>query len=209
MPTRCSVTAHSTAHSPSSTNSHIHPMNNTILDIKKDLRAAMNGVASAAMRSTADYRVNFGVELPRLQSMAQEYGKNHELAQSLWKESVRECRILATMIQPAEQFDSDFADLWMDSIHTLEIAQIAALHLFQHINCAADKAFQWIASDDEIRQVTGLSILCHLLRRTSLNPRCINELTDQLHALTDDDNTPMSVRRLATNLLQGQLSHDA
>ena len=61
-----------------------------IEDIKKDLRANMNGVASAAMRSTPDYRVNFGVELPRLQSLANEYGKDHELAQALWKESVRE-----------------------------------------------------------------------------------------------------------------------
>lgn len=171
-----------------------------IEDIKKDLRANMNGVASAAMRSTPDYRVNFGVELPRLQSLANEYGKNHELAQALWKESVRECRILATMTQPAEQFDAEFADLWMESIHTIEIAQIAALNLFQYMDCAADKAFQWIASDDEIRQVTGLSIVCHLMRRTELSPRSINELSDQLQSLLDDDKAPMSVRRLAANL---------
>ena len=169
-------------------------------DIKKDLRANMNGVASAAMRSTPDYRVNFGVELPRLQALADEYGKDHELAQALWKESVRECRILATMTQPAEQFDSEFADLWMESVHTIEIAQIAALNLFQYMDCAADKAFQWIASDDEIRQVTGLCILCHLMRRTELNPRSQSELSDQIQSLLADNNTPMTVRRLAMRL---------
>ena len=177
----------------------------TINDIKKDLRASMNGVASAAMRSTPDYRVNFGVELPRLQSLADEYGKDHELAQSLWKESVRECRILATMIQPVRQFDAEFADLWMESVHTVEIAQIAALNLFQYMDCAADKAFQWIASDDEIRQVTGLSIVSHLLRRTELNPRSVNELNDQLQSLLSDGTATMTVRRLAFNI-QNQLA---
>ena len=44
-----------------------------IRQIKADVRAGMNGVAAAAMRDagmTADYRVNFGVELPRLQELA-------------------------------------------------------------------------------------------------------------------------------------------
>ena len=53
--------------------------------IKSELRAMMNGVASATMRNsgmTADYRVNFGVELPRPQTPLKQplwhrlYGRN-------------------------------------------------------------------------------------------------------------------------------------
>lgn len=176
-------------------------MNELILQIKKDLRASMNGVASAAMRSSADYRVNFGVELPRLRTIADEYGSNHELAQALWKESVRECRILATMIQPADRFDEEYAELWMESIHTAEIAQIAALNLFQYMGCASGKAFQWLASDEEIRQVTGMSIICHLVRRFPLSERAANELSDQLNALLSADDSSMTVRRLASNII--------
>ena len=50
-------------------------MNTIIKQIKQELRAMMNGVASAAMRKaglTADYRVNFGVELPRLKNLLDE-----------------------------------------------------------------------------------------------------------------------------------------
>ena len=93
----------------------------------------MNGVASAAMRQTADYRVNWGVELPRLQALAAEYGKNHDLAQALWKESVRECKILAAMVQPVETFDEELAEIWIENIHTAEMAQIAGLYLFQYL----------------------------------------------------------------------------
>lgn len=176
-------------------------MNNLILQIKKDLRASMNGVASAAMRSSADYRVNFGVELPRLHDLAEEYGKNHELAQALWKESVRECRIMATLIQPAELFDEDFADLWMESLHTVELAQITALNLFQNMKCAFVKAFQWLASDEEIKQVTGLSIISHLMRRSTLNERSLYELRDQLDALLEAEESTIAIRRLASNMI--------
>ena len=45
-------------------------MTSTIKDIKKELRAAMNGVASARMREAgAPYKLIFGVELPRLQEI--------------------------------------------------------------------------------------------------------------------------------------------
>ena len=172
----------------------------TVLDIKKDLRASMNGVASAAMRSSADYRVNFGVELPRLHAIAKDYGKNHELAQALWKESVRECRILATLIQPVDSFDEEFADLWIESIHTVEIAQIASLNLFQYMRQASIKAFQWIATENDIKQVAGLCIISHLIRATELSERSLNELNDQLSALLEAQDTPISVRKLANNI---------
>ena len=38
----------------------------TIVEIKKELRANMNGVASARMREAGlNYHVNFGIDLPR------------------------------------------------------------------------------------------------------------------------------------------------
>lgn len=42
-----------------------------IIDIKKDLRASMNGILSARMREAGmPYKLVFGVELPRLQTIA-------------------------------------------------------------------------------------------------------------------------------------------
>ena len=186
MPTKCSDTAETTVPSLLST-------------IKQDLHANMNGVASAAMRHTADYRVNWGVELPRLQALAAEFGKNHELAQALWKESVRECKILAAMIQPVETFDEELADVWMESIHTAEIAQIVSLYLFQHLPYATEMAFSGIASDDETRQVCGFSTIYHIVRKHEIQERSVDELYDQARSVADSPH--MQVRRLANNLL--------
>ena len=52
-----------------------------IRDIKQQLRLNMNGVASGSMREAGiEYRLNFGVGIPRLKEIASESGKNVELA---------------------------------------------------------------------------------------------------------------------------------
>ena len=54
-------------------------------DIKTQLRLSMNGVVSQSMREKGlDYKLNFGVELPRIKSIAATFEKNHDLAQALW-----------------------------------------------------------------------------------------------------------------------------
>ena len=64
----------------------------TIRKIKTDLRLSMNGVASAYMRENGmDYKLNFGVEIPRLREIARDYPVNHKLAQP-WTRSTRKSR---------------------------------------------------------------------------------------------------------------------
>ena len=72
--------------------------------IKQSFRLYMNGDASRSMREKGvEYKLNWGVPIPTLKAMAAEYGKDYELAIALWKENIRECKILATMIMPPEQ----------------------------------------------------------------------------------------------------------
>ena len=72
-------------------------------EIKTQFRLSMNGVVSQSMREKGlNYKLNFGVELPRLKQIAAEIEKNHDLAQVLWKEEIRESKILAAMLQPIE-----------------------------------------------------------------------------------------------------------
>ncbi len=76
-----------------------------IKDIKTQLRLSMNGAVSQSMREKGlVYKLNFGVELPRIKGIAAGYEKNHSLAQALWKEDIRECKILAGLLQPVETF---------------------------------------------------------------------------------------------------------
>ena len=56
-----------------------------IKDIKGKFRLFMNGVISQGTRDKGmDYKLIFGMEVPRLKEIASQYEKNHDLAQALW-----------------------------------------------------------------------------------------------------------------------------
>ncbi len=102
-------------------------------DIKTQLRLSMNGVVSQSMREKGlDYKLNFGVELPRIKGIAAAYEKK-SLAQALWKENIRECKILAGLLQPVETFLPEIADIWVEDIRNIEIAELTCMNLFQHL----------------------------------------------------------------------------
>ncbi len=123
-------------------------------DIKTQLRLSMNGVVSQSMREKGlNYKLNFGVELPRIKSIAAAYEKNHELSQTLWKEDIRECKILAGLLQPVETFFPEIADIWVENMPNIEIAELTCMNLFQHLPYAPAKSFHWIASEEEYAQI--------------------------------------------------------
>ena len=95
----------------------------------------MNGVTSQSMREKGlGYKINWGVNLPVLKGIAAEYGKDYDLAVELWKEDIRECKILATMIMPYDKMSEDLVELWIDQMPNQEMAEMTSFNLFQHIN---------------------------------------------------------------------------
>ena len=106
----------------------------TIKEIKKQFRLFMNGVVSQSMREKGlDYKLNFGIEVPRIKEIASKFEKNHEVAQALWKENIRECKIMAGLLQPVDTFYPDIADIWVEDMRYPEIAELTCMNLFQHM----------------------------------------------------------------------------
>lgn len=150
-------------------------------EIKTKLRLSMNGAVSQSMREKGlVYKLNFGVELPRIKDIAAGYAKDHALAQALWKEDIRECKILAGLLQPADSFLPEIADIWVEDIRNIEIAELTCMNLFQHLPYAPAKSFHWIASEDEYTQVCGfLTIARLLMKKGDMDERVANEFLDQ------------------------------
>ena len=106
-------------------------------EIKRSFRLLMNGETSKSMREKGmDYHLNWGVSFIDLKTMAADYGKDYSLAVELWKENIRECKILATLIMPPEEMATDLAELWMEQTPTQEIAEMLAFNLFQYLDYA-------------------------------------------------------------------------
>jgi len=160
-----------------------------VREIKKQFRLFMNGVVSQSMREKGlDYKLNFGIELPRLKEIAAKFEKNHDVAQALWKENIRECKIIAGLLQPVETFYPEIADIWVEDMHYPEIAELTCMNLFQYLPDVSEKAFQWMADEGEYFQFCGYMLMARLLMKGGeLNECAENEFLDQaLTALSDD-----------------------
>lgn len=168
-----------------------------VKEIKQSFRQMMDGATAQSMRDKGlSYKLNWGATLPRLREMANEIGKDYHLAIALWKEDVRECKILSTMIMPPEEMLPEVADIWMEQTTNIEIAEQAAFNLYQYLPYAAEKAFRWLSSADDMPQICGYHILSRLfMQGKEPNERGINEFLDQALCALQSPN--LSLRKAA------------
>ena len=176
-----------------------------VKEIKQSFRLMMDGSVAQSMRDKGlNYHLNWGATLPRLKAKAEELKSMdnvYDLAIALWKENVREWKILATMLMPPEKMLPEVCDIWMEQIPSQEIAEQAAFNLWQHLPYAPEKAYQWIASDQEYYQLCGFHVLSRLfMNGQEPNERGINEFIDQ--ALSALQGPYMSVRKAAMQSMQ-------
>ena len=181
----------------------------TIKEIKKQFRLFMNGVVSQSMREKGlDYKLNFGIELPRLKEIAAKFEKNHDVAQALWKENIRECKILAGLLQPVDTFYPEIADIWVEDMRYPEIAELTCMNLFQHMPWASEKVFHWMADEGEYFQFCGYMLMTRLLMKgQELNERAEDEFLDQ--ALVAIQGESAMVRRAASTALRKYASQQS
>ncbi len=176
-----------------------------IKELKQSFRQMMDGAVAQSMRDKGlNYHLNWGATLPRLKAKADELANSqqltansqYDLAIALWKENIRECKILATMLMPPEKMLPEVCDIWMEQVPSQEIAEQAAFNLWQYLPYAPEKAYQWIACDQEYYQLCGFHVLSRLfMNGQEPNERGINEYIDQ--ALSALQGPYMSVRKAA------------
>ncbi len=153
-------------------------------NIKRSLRGVMNGPVSQSMRQKGlAYKVIFGVELPRLREMAEDMPHTHELAAALWKEDIRECRLLAAMLMPVSSFSEELAEVWVEQMRFTEEAECTVFHLFARLPYASELVFRWTASEAPMFRLCGWLLLSRLfIQGAKPVPRDVDELLDQLQA---------------------------
>lgn len=174
----------------------------TIKEIKNRLRLCMNGAAAGDMRSHGiEYHLNFGVTAVELKKIASDFEKDCGLACALWKENIRECRILATMLMPPGEMDLQLAELWLGNVQYPDLAEQFSFNLLRNTRFAGKLAFRWIAGQNDMAQYCGYLILASLIRsKGPMNQKYKDELTDQAH--TDLNSSCASVRTAAQRVLE-------
>ncbi|MDR1743976.1 MAG: DNA alkylation repair protein [Dysgonamonadaceae bacterium] len=178
-------------------------MEETIKKIRSDLRLAMNGVISASMREKGmNYRMNFGVDIPKLRAIAKRYVPNAVLAETLWQSEMRELKILSTMLHPVTDFSKDKAEKWASEIPNQEIREQVCMNLFQKLDFAHELVEKWIYAVDENLRTTGFWLFVRLAVSGSpvLKNRDIQVIVGR--AIGDLSAASVFVRQSALNVLK-------
>ena len=172
-----------------------------IKELKRGFRLVMNGPASQSMREKGvDYRLNWGVPFIQLKQMAADLPHDYDLAIALWKEDIRECKILATLLMPHDKMPEEVAEIWMEQTRSQEMAEMQAFNLYQYVSYAPRLAYRWMALDNTIREICAYDILGRLfMKGQEPNERGINEFIDQ--AVTALKSPSAGLRHAAMNAL--------
>ena len=182
-----------------------------VKEIKQSFRQLMDGATAQSMRDKGvAYKLNWGASIPMLREKAEELKTStvnlqpstlYQLSMALWIENVRECKILATMLMPADQVLPEVIDIWMEQMPSQEMAEQASFNLFQYLPFAPAKAYEWMASDKELYQLCGFLVLTRLfMNGQEPNERGINEYIDQLEAALQGPS--LAVRKAAMQSVQ-------
>lgn len=139
-------------------------MKELIRNIRTDLRLAMNGIVSSSMRDKGmDYKLNFGVDVPRIKGIAAKYEPNANLAKELWKLDVRELKILSTMLYPLDEFKEKNANKWANEIPNQEIRENLCRNLLQELSYADELVQKWAEDSNESLRLTGYWLYVRLM----------------------------------------------
>ena len=184
-------------------------MDGIIRNIRRDLRLAMNGVVSSSMRNKGvDYKLNFGVDIPRIKGIAERYESSAALAKELWKLDVRELKILSTMLYPVDEFKEKDAIIWANEIANQEIRENLCRNLLQELPYADELVQKWTVDSSESLRLTGYWLYTRLMLIEADVLKRINTLPIVEKALVDVHSDDSLMSTAALNVLKQIIRRD-
>jgi len=103
-----------------------------------------------------------GVPIPILRKMAKEIGKNHKLAQELWKSKIHEARLLACFIDEPEKVTKSQINSWAKDFDSWDTCDQCCGNLFDKTDFAWEKAHELVHRKEEFVRRTGFVLMATL-----------------------------------------------
>lgn len=127
------------------------------------MRKQMNGaVADSMFYYGTNYGLNYGVSLPTVREIAQAEECDHELAQYLFKQQVRELKLAALHIADPMLITTEEEKTWADGITTSELAEEAAFALLPKYPSIKELFASWIGSDNEFAAYAAMMAMARI-----------------------------------------------
>src|SRR6266478_5648250 len=121
----------------------------------------IDGMAQYGIRA----KVAYGVAKPKMDELARRIGRDHELALELWGTGVHDARILAGMIDVAEQVTPKQMERWVRDFDNWDVCDGTCCHLFVFAEPAWKKAVEWSGRNEEFIKRAGFALMAYLAYR--------------------------------------------
>lgn len=118
-------------------------------------KRTLDGMARYGIPSTKA----FGVTVGELKAHAKKIGKNHTLAQALWKSGWYEARLLAGFIDDPEQVTGQQMDRWASDFDSWAVCDTVCFHLFDRTPHAWKKVHAWAGARAEFKKRAAFALL--------------------------------------------------
>jgi len=129
----------------------------------KELRKHANKKYKEDMKRTkGDYKYSIGVPIPKIRLIAKNIGKNHMLAQELWKTNINEARILASIIDEPDKVTEKQMEKWVKDFRTWGLCDQCCTDLFDKTPFAYKKVIEWTKRKEEFVKRAGFTMIAVL-----------------------------------------------
>lgn len=112
-------------------------------------------VAETMLNLGVLYKVNYGVSLATIRTVAAKYGPDHELALHLFEHDSREAKIAASLVDDPAQVTPEQMDRWALDFLNGELVEQVCANLFRHVEYALAKSFEWCLSNKPLLKKAG------------------------------------------------------
>lgn len=143
-------------------------LNNDILEmiLKEVVKQLKNNSSIKNKEGMTRFGINtkyaFGVGVPILRVLAKKIGRDHKLANNLWKTKIHEARILASMIEEPEKVNEKQMDQWVKGFNSWDLCDQCCMNLFNKLSIAWKKAIEWPERKEEFVRRAGFALMASL-----------------------------------------------
>ena len=128
-----------------------------------ELRSKANPeVVEGMARFGISSKNTLGLSVPTLRAMAKKLGKDHGLAQALWRSGIHEARILAAMVDEPAKVTERQMERWVADFDSWDVCDGCCGGLFDKTTFAYAKALEWSNRSEEFVKRAGYALMAEL-----------------------------------------------
>ena len=104
----------------------------------------------------------YGVAIRDIQTLAKQLGRDHDLAEALWRTGVYEARLLTAYVDDPSCVTAAQMDRWARDFDNWAVCDALCFHLFDRTPHAYDKVAQWATRREEFVKRAAFALLAGL-----------------------------------------------